>query len=51
MFYIANWGTRQLILRFPKATVDPSWYELYELPYAITIKQTKEYIVLNIKIL
>lgn len=37
MFYIANWGSRQLIFRFPKAIVDPSWYEPYELPYAITI--------------
>lgn len=50
MFYIANWGTRQLIFRFPKAIVDPSWYEPYELPYAITIKQTDEYIVLNVNI-
>ena len=50
MFYIANWGTRQLIFRFPKAIVDPSWYEPYELPYAITIKQTREYVVLNINI-
>ncbi|ESA32392.1 hypothetical protein N836_27770 [Leptolyngbya sp. Heron Island J] len=50
MFYIANWGTRQLIFRFPKAIVDPGWYEPYELPYAITSKQTKEYVVLNINI-
>lgn len=50
MFYIANWGTRQLIFRFPKAIVDPGWYEPYELPYAITIKQTDSYVVLNINI-
>ncbi|MEM9486366.1 MAG: hypothetical protein AAGA83_22035, partial [Cyanobacteria bacterium P01_F01_bin.116] len=50
MFYISNWGTRQLIFRFPRAIVDPDWYEPYALPYAITIKQTKEYVVLNINI-
>lgn len=50
MFHISNWGNRQLIFRFPRAIVDPDWYEPYALPYAITIKQTKQHVVLNINV-
>jgi hypothetical protein len=50
MFYIANWGTWQLIFRFPKAIVNPKWFLPYDLPDAITITQTAKYIVLNIEI-
>jgi hypothetical protein len=50
MFYIANWGTWQLIFRFPKAIVNPKWFQPYDLPDAITITQTAKYIILNIEI-
>ena len=50
MFYIANWGTWQLMFRFPKAIVDPKWFQPYDLPDAITVTQTSKYIVLNIEI-
>jgi hypothetical protein len=50
MFYIANWGTWQLMFRFPKAIVDPKWFHPYDLPDAITITQTAKYVVLDIEI-
>ncbi len=50
MFYIANWGTWRLMFRFPKAIVDPNWFQPYDLPDAITITQTFKYIVLDIEI-
>jgi hypothetical protein len=50
MFYIANWGTWQLIFRFPKAIVDPEWFQPYELPDTITISTTSKYVILNIHI-
>lgn len=48
MFYIANWGTWQLMFRFPKTLVDPNWFQPYALPDVITITQTSQYIILNI---
>jgi hypothetical protein len=50
MFYIANWGTWQLVFRFPKAIVDPKWFQPYDLPDTITISTTSKYIILNIHI-
>jgi hypothetical protein len=50
MFYIANWGSWRLMFRFPKAIVDPNWFQPYDLPDAITITQTSKYIVLDIEI-
>ncbi|NJP12171.1 MAG: hypothetical protein HC866_24135 [Leptolyngbyaceae cyanobacterium RU_5_1] len=50
MFYIANWGTWRLMFRFPKAIADPTWFQPYDLPDAITITQTSRYLVLDIHI-
>lgn len=50
MFYIANWGTWQLIFRFPKAIVDPKWFQPYEIEDTITVSTTSKYIILNIHI-
>lgn len=50
MFYIANWGTWQLMFRFPKAIVDPNWFQSYDLPDIVPISTTSKYIVLDIKI-
>jgi hypothetical protein len=50
MFYIANWGTWQLIFRFPKQLVNPQWFSPYELEDAIEITTTAEYLVLSITI-
>jgi len=50
MFYIANWGTWQLIFRFPKAIVDPTWFQPYELEDTITVSTTSKYVILNVHI-
>ncbi len=51
MFYIANWGTWQLIFRFPKAIVNPNWFQPYDLPDTVTISTTSQYIVLDIQLI
>ena len=50
MFYIANWGTWQLMFRFPKAIVAPNWFQPYDLPDTVTISTTSKYIILDIQI-
>lgn len=50
MFYIANWGTWQLMFRFPKAIVDANWFRPYALRDTITVSTTSKYLILNIEI-
>ncbi|MBW4540720.1 MAG: hypothetical protein KME43_16450 [Myxacorys chilensis ATA2-1-KO14] len=50
MFYIANWGTWQLMFRFPKAIADASRFQPYELPDTVTVSTTSKYIILDIQI-
>ncbi|MDJ0718547.1 MAG: hypothetical protein QNJ54_30705 [Prochloraceae cyanobacterium] len=50
MFYIANWGTWQLMFKFPRALVARKWFEPYELEDIITITQNNKYIIIDIEI-
>ena len=50
MFYIANWGTWQIMFRFPKALVERSWFEPYEVEDAIAVSTTANHLILNIEI-
>ncbi|MGB3614775.1 MAG: hypothetical protein WBA10_13360 [Elainellaceae cyanobacterium] len=50
MFYIANWGTWQLMFRFPKAIANINWFRPYKIDRAITVTQTRDYIILDITI-
>ncbi|XGV96573.1 MAG: hypothetical protein ACAF41_28055 [Leptolyngbya sp. BL-A-14] len=50
MFYIANWGTWRLMFRFPKAIVDPKWFQPYELEDTITLSTTPKHVILDIHI-
>lgn len=50
MFYIANWGSWQLIFRFPKAIVDAKWFQPYELEGTITVSTTSQHVILDIHI-
>lgn len=50
MLYIANWGSWQLMFRLPKAIAKASLFQPYELPNAIAISTTPEYLILNITI-
>ncbi|MCM1982548.1 hypothetical protein [Lyngbya confervoides] len=50
MFYVANWGTWQLIFRFPRTAVDSQWFEPYEIPDFITVSTSAKSLILNINI-
>jgi hypothetical protein len=50
MLYIANWGTWQLIFRLPKSIMDTNSLKPYLLADTIGIKESGEYIVLDISI-
>jgi hypothetical protein len=50
MLYMANWGTWQLMFRFPKSLIDPNLFKPYDLPDVITITKTATHIVLDINI-
>ncbi len=50
MLYMANWGTWQLMFRFPKSLIDPELFEPYDLPNVITTTQTANHVVLDINI-
>jgi hypothetical protein len=50
MLYMANWGTWQLIFRFPKSILDAKALKPYLLPNTIEIKESGKYIILDITI-
>jgi hypothetical protein len=50
MLYMANWGTWQLMFRFPKSLVNLKLFKLYNLPDVITITSTTNHVVLDITI-
>jgi hypothetical protein len=50
MFYIANWGTWQLMFKFPQKLVSKKWFEPYLINHAITITETSEYLILDLTI-
>ncbi len=50
MLYIANWGTRRLMFRFPRTLVDANGLKPYCVPDSIKVKTTADYVVLGISI-
>ena len=48
MFYIANWGTTQLMFRFPQELVDVRQIEPYCVEDSITCETIGEYVILDI---
>jgi hypothetical protein len=50
MLYMASWGSRQLIFRFPKSLVNADIFEPYCLEDRITISTTKKSVILDINI-
>lgn len=48
MLYMANWGTWQLIFRFPKPLVDPAWFDPYTMEDVIEVSTTAQHLILNI---
>ncbi|NJR51110.1 MAG: hypothetical protein HC780_17555 [Leptolyngbyaceae cyanobacterium CSU_1_3] len=50
MFYIANWGSWQLIWRFPKSLIDPAVFQPYCIPHVISVSTTSKWVILDIDI-
>jgi hypothetical protein len=48
MLYVANFGVRQLMFRFPKKLVDPAVFKPYCVPYCISVLTTEKSVILNI---
>jgi hypothetical protein len=48
LFYVANWGSRQLAFRFPRSTIDLSLFRPYYMIEQITIKTTERHVILDI---
>ncbi|MEG3439834.1 hypothetical protein V0288_22085 [Pannus brasiliensis CCIBt3594] len=47
MYYIANWGTQQLLFRFPKSSIDPASIEPYLVEGCIELSFHKEWAILD----
>ncbi|BAZ34014.1 hypothetical protein NIES4074_65280 (plasmid) [Cylindrospermum sp. NIES-4074] len=50
MLYMANWGSRQLLFRFPKKLVDTALIKQYCVDDCISTSTTPNYLILNINI-
>jgi hypothetical protein len=50
MLYLANWGSRQLMFRFPKSVVDVNALWPYRMLDHIEISTTDDHVVLNIEL-
>jgi hypothetical protein len=50
MVYIANFGVRQLLIRLPKAIVDPKTFAPYCAEDGISVTTTKKSVILNINL-
>ena len=50
MLYMANWGSYQLVFRFPKSAVNISALEAYCVKDIIEVSTTAKYVILNIEI-
>ena len=49
MLYLANWGTRRLMFRFPKSLIDLAQVQPYELEDIIEFREVSDYIILDIR--
>ncbi len=50
MLYVANFGVRQIMFRFPKALIDPAVFEPYCIPHCISVSTTEKSVILNINL-
>ncbi|MUG98190.1 hypothetical protein F7734_40135 [Scytonema sp. UIC 10036] len=51
MLYMTNWGSRQLMFRFPKSLVDATALEAYCLEDKITVSTTSKSLIVDINII
>lgn len=50
MFYIANWGTMQLMFRFPKESIELERMRRYCVNSCIEVAESKKFVILNFEI-
>jgi len=50
MFYMANWGTLQLMFRFPKALIDVERMQKYCVEYQIVVSEINNFVILEISL-
>ncbi|MBN1888538.1 MAG: hypothetical protein JW850_11130 [Thermoflexales bacterium] len=50
MLYLANWGSRQLMFRFPKSLIDLEQVEPYCIEDRVTFSDVGDYVVLDIEL-
>ena len=48
LLYLANWGTRRLMFRFPKSLIDLEQVQPYQVEDIIEFRQTDEHVILDI---
>lgn len=48
MYYIANWGTQQLMFRFPKSLIDIKQIQAYCIEDCISVSKIGNYVILDI---
>ncbi len=48
--HVSNYGIRQLMIRFPKALVDPKLFDAYCIKHFISVATTEKSVILNIHI-
>ena len=51
MLYLANWGSRRMMFRFPKSLIDLSQVQLYEVEDVIEFREGEAYTILDINFL
>ncbi len=51
MLYMANWGSRQLMFRFPRSLINIAALEAYSLEDAITVSNIDNFVVLDINVI
>lgn len=49
MLYVANWGTKRLIFRLPRAIINEELLTQYCFSETVTISTTKDYLILDIR--
>ena len=51
MLYMANWGSRQLMFRFPKSLINVAALEAYSLEDVIAVSNIDNFVVLDINVI
>ncbi len=50
LLYLANWGSRRLMFRFPRSLVDLERLEPYQVEDMVEIRKTSEHVLLDIQL-